>query len=69
VPQRSQLRGQSPLPAKWKLVRNGKVVSESTGRTLEFPVTEPGIYRAEAWLNVAGEDMIWVLSNPVYIRP
>jgi PHP domain-containing protein len=64
-----QLRGQSPLPAKWRLVRNGKVVSESTGRTLEFPVTEPGIYRAEAWLNVAGEDMIWVLSNPVYIRP
>ena len=63
-----KLRGQSPLPAKWKLVHNGKVVSESSGRKMEFAVTEPGIYRAEAWLNIAGEDMIWVLSNPVYIR-
>jgi hypothetical protein len=62
------LRGRAPLPAKWKLVRNGKVVSESTGRSLDVPVTEPGNYRAEAWLNIAGEDMIWVLSNPLYIR-
>jgi hypothetical protein len=63
-----QLRGRAPLPAKWKLIRDGKVVSESTGRSFEYAPTEPGIYRAEAWLNVAGEDMIWVLSNPLYVR-
>jgi hypothetical protein len=62
------LRGRSPLPVKWRLVRNGKVISESTGRSIDHPVTEPGNYRVEAWLNIAGEEMIWVLSNPVYIR-
>jgi hypothetical protein len=62
------LQGRSPLPATWRLIRDGKVASESTGRTLDVAVTEPGIYRAEAWLNVAGEEMIWVLSNPIYIR-
>ncbi len=64
-----RLQGKAPLPAKWKIIRNGKVISESTGRSLDLPVTEPGNYRAEAWLDIAGEEMIWVLSNPVYIRP
>ena len=49
--------------------RNGTVVRQTNGRTLEAPVTEPGNYRVEAWLSIAGEDMIWVLSNPVYVRP
>jgi PHP domain len=64
-----KVRGQAPLPVKWKLLRDGAVVAESTGRTLEVAVSEPGNYRAEAWLKVAGEDVIWVLSNPLYIRP
>jgi hypothetical protein len=63
-----KLRGQAPLPVKWRLIRDGKVVSESTGRTLERAVNEPGIYRAEAWLKVAGEELIWILSNPIYVR-
>jgi hypothetical protein len=64
-----KIYGQAPLPVKWKLLRDGSVVSESTGRTLEVPVSEPGNYRAEAWLEVAGESVIWILSNPVYVRP
>ena len=63
------LHGQAPLPVQWKVLRNGKVVAQSTGRKLEMPVTEPGNYRAEAWLKIAGEDTIWVLANPLYIRP
>ncbi len=58
----------APLPVKWKLLRNGKVVSDATGGTFSRPVEEPGNYRVEAWLNVAGEEMIWVLSNLLYIR-
>ena len=34
----------------------------------KLAVSEPGNYRVEAWLNVAGEDRIWILSNPLYIR-
>ena len=63
------LQGRAPLPGRWKLVRNGKVVSESAGRECNFAVAEPGNYRVEVWLKIAGEDTIWILSNPIYIRP
>ncbi|HEV3263772.1 MAG TPA: PHP domain-containing protein [Gemmataceae bacterium] len=63
------LHGRAPLPGHWKLVRNGKTVAESTGRQFNFSVAKPGNYRVEVWLKIAGEDMIWILSNPLYIRP
>jgi hypothetical protein len=61
------LRGAAPLPVHWRLLRNGKVVEESDGRTLSHSVAGAGVYRAEAWLDIAGERMIWVLSNPFYV--
>jgi hypothetical protein len=63
------LRGRAPLAGHWKILRNGKVQVESTGDTLDFPVAEPGCYRVEVWLRVANENMIWILSNPWYVRP
>jgi hypothetical protein len=63
-----RLRARAPLTAEWKLIRNGKIVSESTGQMLDAAVAEPGNYRVEVWLTVAGEKMIWILSNPIYIR-
>ncbi len=65
--QETKLTGQSPLPAKWKLLRNGELVSQSDGRTFEASVKAAGNYRVELWLNIAGEDRIWILSNPIYI--
>ncbi len=63
------LISQAPLPVHWRIIRNGKIANESTGRTLRFPVEESGNYRAEAWLDVGGEQMLWILSNPVYVAP
>jgi hypothetical protein len=63
-----RLQARAPLPAQWKLIRNGKRVEETSGSTFDFPVAESGNYRIEAWLKVAGEDTIWILSNPIYIR-
>jgi hypothetical protein len=63
-----RVQAQAPLPGKWKLLRDGKVMSGGDGRTLEVAVPGPGNYRVEVWLRVAGEDMIWVLSNPIYVR-
>jgi hypothetical protein len=63
------LRARAPLPVKWRVVRNGNVIANGNGRSIEHAVAEPGNYRVEAWLNVAGEEMIWILSNPVYVRP
>ncbi len=64
-----RLTGRSPISGHWKLIRNGKLVSETTGATLESKLTEPGNYRAELWLDVAGEEHVWVLSNPIYVQP
>jgi hypothetical protein len=63
-----RLAGQSPLPVAWKLLRNGKTLSESTGKTLDVTVAELGNYRVEAWLRVAGKKLPWILSNPIYVR-
>lgn len=62
------LHGTAPLPGRWKLVRDGKVISEVTGRTFASPVRGAGNYRVEVWLRVGGEDIIWILSNPIYVR-
>ena len=63
-----RLAAKAPLAVGWRLLRDGKVISESSGRSLEAPVDQPGIYRVEAWLDIAGEKMIWILSNPIYVR-
>jgi hypothetical protein len=71
------LRGRAPLSVEWKLIRNGKPRSDSTGtelpasemqgRTFDIVVTEPGNYRVEAWLRVGSHKLPWILSNPIYI--
>jgi hypothetical protein len=63
-----QLRAEAPLAGRFKLVRNGAVVREQSGPMLDFPVDQPGIYRVEVWLNLAGEVRPWILTNPIYVR-
>jgi hypothetical protein len=63
-----KFRGQAPLPGKWKLILDGRVILETTGRKLETAISEPGNYRVEVWLPIAGEDIFWILSNPIYVR-
>lgn len=58
----------TPLPAKLKIIHGGRVVAETTGTRLEAEVSDLGAYRAEAWLNVGGEDRPWIYSNPVYVE-
>jgi hypothetical protein len=65
-----RLVGQSPLPARWRLIKSGKLHAESTGTALDVRVTEPAIYRVELSLDIAGEERTWILSNPIYVvRP
>lgn len=63
------VRAQAPLPVHWKLFRSGKLAAEADGARFERSIPEPGNYRIEAWLNIAGESTIWILSNPIYVRP
>ncbi len=61
------LNGAAPLSGHWKIIRNGKVLQESDGHSFSLEVDQPGVYRAEVWLEFAGEKRVWILSNPVYV--
>ncbi len=65
-----EFSAQSPLPVLFKLFCNGKVAQEHRGREFSAQISEPGVYRLEAWLLVAEELKPWILTNPVYVtRP
>lgn len=63
-----RLVGESPLPAQWKLKRNGANAQSCLGRTCDFTITEPGVYRMELWLQGLDAPQIWILTNPFYVR-
>ena len=62
------LRAGAPLAGTFRLMRNGSEIKSERGQTFEYAVSEPGNYRVEVWLNVAGEPKIWILSNQIYVR-
>lgn len=57
-----------PLRAHLRWLRNGKVVSETVASSAEWEPASAGVYRMEAWLEVAGEMRPWIYSNPIYLR-
>lgn len=63
-----RLQAQAPLPGHWRLLRDGKVLAEGQGATLDVAAPGPGNYRVEVSLPVAGEERTWILSNPIYIK-
>ena len=62
------VRSVSPLPARFRLIRNGKEVHSALGRTYSHPLESPGNYRLEVWLNLGETPEVWILSNPIYVR-
>lgn len=65
----NKLHAVSPFPVQFKLIRNGKIIDETDDLyEYEFnPENKPGNYRIEAHLKFKGEQMAWVLTNPIYI--
>lgn len=68
------LRGQSPLPGKWRLLHvppgSGPaklVIEKANASEIQLADLAPGHYRAEVWLTLAGEERPWILSNPIYV--
>jgi len=57
-----------PGEAVVRLLRNGEQSGEITGREASWPVSQPGVYRIEAYVNIGGELRPWIFSNPVYVR-
>jgi hypothetical protein len=66
-----KLTGKSPLPARFVLLKDGTPSAQSSGLTTEFPVSTPGVYRIEVYLDslpAPATGKPWVLSNPIYVR-
>lgn len=67
----TSLRAVSPLPGKFRLVKNGKVIDESEpavyGYDWDGPV-EVGNYRVEVRVELDGEEVPWVYSNMIYVE-
>lgn len=62
-----KLRLAAPAVGTIKLFRNGQVVREVESDKLDFLVSEAGVYRAEIWLTLDGEQRPWIYSNPIRV--
>jgi hypothetical protein len=63
------LRVVSPQRARLRLIKDGQVLLEKKGKSLEWSTSEPGVYRVEAYRRFWGEQRGWVFTNPIYVRP
>jgi acetyl esterase/lipase len=64
----TKLYVQTPIAAHIKLFFNGALKEEKTTALMTFETKAPGVYRAEAWLEVDGEERPWIYSNPIYLK-
>ncbi len=62
------LAARTNLPATLRLLRNGEEIRRVEGTEITAEVRAPGVYRVEAWLEVAGEKRPWIYSNPIYVK-
>jgi hypothetical protein len=65
------LKAASPLNSRFMLFKDGSVVDQKSGTTADFPITAPGVYRVEVYLDslpapVKGQP--WIISNPIYVK-
>jgi len=62
-----KVRLETPAIGLIKLYFNGRVVHEVKSDKLSYAVEGPGIYRAEVWLELDGEERPWIYANPIRI--
>ncbi|MDD2695602.1 MAG: CehA/McbA family metallohydrolase [Anaerolineales bacterium] len=58
-----------PLPVECRLVKDGKTIKVWHKRhTCTYITTQPGAYRAEAYIHYLGRKRGWIFSNPIYVK-
>ncbi|HEU0185311.1 MAG TPA: histidinol phosphatase [Blastocatellia bacterium] len=62
-----KMRVETPVAGLIKLFLNGRVINESRSDRLSYALDQPGIYRAEVWLEVDGEMRPWIYANPIRV--
>jgi PHP domain len=68
-PGRWTLRAVTPRRARLRLLRDGVPVHHAEGDLLEHAIERQGTYRLEARLADDERERLWLVSNPVYVRP
>jgi len=63
------LRVTCPRRAKIKLFKDGQLLAQEHGQTLEAQITQPGVYRVELYRWFWGATRGWVYTNPIYVEP
>jgi hypothetical protein len=58
----------SPQPARLRLIKDGRLVSQTQGSHLTWATAEPGVYRVEAYRRYWGLERGWVFTNPIYLE-
>ncbi len=51
-----------------RLIKDGQLIRRTRGEVLVHIVTEPGVYRVEAYRRFLGRPRGWIFSNPIYVR-
>src|SRR6266498_5508312 len=63
------LQAHFPKPAEIRLIKDGRPIHIwRNSYACAYSVTEPGVYRVEAWKNYLGLKRGWIFSNPIYVR-
>ena len=65
---RRTLHVRTPLPARLRVLRDGREVASAEGTMLDADVEAPGAYRAEASRTARGRERTWIILNPIYLR-
>jgi len=55
---------QTPLKGRIRLIANGHIISEATGRELRYRIETPGVYRVEVYRGKKG----WIFSNHIRVE-
>jgi hypothetical protein len=64
----AHLRVVAPRQATLRLIKDGQSVAETRAIEVTWRITEPGVYRVEAYRWFWGWSRGWVYTNPIYVR-
>lgn len=64
----AELRVSFPHQAQIRLIRNGTLFHNSSGKELCMTIRDCGVYRIEADLKAFGRFRPWIFSNPIYVK-
>jgi hypothetical protein len=62
------LHASLPRPGRLRLLCDGEEVVNREAPTIARKVSEPGVYRVEAYKEAYGRERTWIISNPIYLR-